>query len=57
MASHAFWSGRLPRPVIAIANLDNGDPETLLFSITRFFKFLPEEQQQVFLQSLSERTA
>ena len=26
------------------ANLDNGDTETLLFSMTRFFKFLPEEQ-------------
>jgi hypothetical protein len=26
------------------ANLDNGDPETLLFSRTRFFKFLAEKQ-------------
>jgi hypothetical protein len=26
---------------LAGANLDNGDPETLLFSMTRFFKFLP----------------
>jgi hypothetical protein len=25
------------------ANHDNGEPETLLFSIPRFFKFLPEE--------------
>jgi hypothetical protein len=25
---------------LAGANLDNGDPETLLFSMTRFFKFL-----------------
>ena len=31
---------------LAGANLDNGDPETLLFSMTRFFKFLPGEQQQ-----------
>jgi len=29
------------------ANLDNGDPETLLFSATRFFRFLPEAQKQV----------
>jgi hypothetical protein len=26
------------------ANLDNGDPETLRFSMTRFFKFLAEKQ-------------
>ena len=32
---------------LAGANLDNGDPEMLLFSMTRFFKFLPEEQRQV----------
>ncbi|MGA7322087.1 MAG: hypothetical protein WBW98_16385, partial [Candidatus Sulfotelmatobacter sp.] len=32
---------------LAGANLDNGDPETLLFSITRFFKFLPGEQRKV----------
>ena len=35
---------------LAGANLDNGDPQTLLFSMTRFFKFLPEEQQQEFLE-------
>src|ERR1035438_2810241 len=34
---------------LAGANLDNGDPETLLFSMTRFFRFLPEEQRQTFL--------
>ena len=42
---------------LAGANFDNGDPETLLFSITRFFKFLPEEQRQAFLGSLSEMAA
>jgi len=42
---------------LAGANLDNGDPETLLFSMTRFFKFLPEEQRQVFLGGLSERAS
>ncbi len=30
---------------LAGANLDKGDPEKLLFSLTRFFKFLTEEQQ------------
>ena len=39
---------------LAGANMDNGDPETLLFSMTRFFKFLPGEQRQAFLGGLSE---
>jgi hypothetical protein len=39
---------------LAGANLDNGDPDTLLFSMTRFFKFLPGEQRQAFLGGLNE---
>jgi len=39
---------------LAGANLDSGDPETLLFSATRFFRFLPEAQKQVFLKNLGE---
>jgi len=42
---------------LAGANLDNGDPETLLFSATRFFRFLPEAQKQVFLKTLSDKAA
>jgi hypothetical protein len=42
---------------LAGANLDNGNPETLLFSMTRFFKFLPGEQRRAFLESLSEKIA
>ena len=42
---------------LAGANLDNGDPETLLFSMTRFFKFLPEEQRHAFLTGLSEKAS
>jgi hypothetical protein len=42
---------------LAGANLDNGDPETLLFSMTRFFKFLPGEQKQAFLAGLSEEAS
>jgi hypothetical protein len=38
---------------LAGANLDNGDPETLLFSMTRFFRFLSAEQKQVFRHTLS----
>ncbi len=42
---------------LAGANLDNGDPETLLFSMTRFFRLLPGEQRQAFLGSLSEKAS
>jgi hypothetical protein len=42
---------------LAGANLDKGDPETLLFSMTRFFKFLPGEQRQAFLEGLIERAS
>jgi hypothetical protein len=42
---------------LAGANLDNGDPETLLFSMTRFFRFLSEQQKLTFLQSLSEKAS
>jgi hypothetical protein len=38
---------------LAGANLDNGDPEILLFSMTRFFRFLSAEQKQAFRQTLS----
>jgi hypothetical protein len=37
---------------LAGADLDTGDPETLLFSMNRFFKFLPAERQQEFLEVL-----
>ena len=42
---------------LAGANLDKGDPETLLFSMTRFFRFLPGEQRQAFLEGLSEKAS
>jgi hypothetical protein len=42
---------------LAGANLDNGNPETLLFSTTRFFKFLPADQREAFLGSLSEKAS
>ena len=37
---------------LAGANLDNGDPETQLFSMKRFFGLLPEAQKQAFLESI-----
>jgi hypothetical protein len=42
---------------LAGANLDNGDPATLLFSMTRFSKFLPEEQTQAFLGALGKKAS
>jgi hypothetical protein len=42
---------------LAGANLDHGDPEMLLFSMTRFFKFLAEEQRRTFLGNLSDKTS
>ena len=39
---------------LAGARLDHGDPETLLFSMTKFFRFLPEQQKQAFLDTLTE---
>jgi hypothetical protein len=42
---------------LAGANLDNRNPETLLFSMTRFFRLLPEEQKQAFLENLTEKAS
>src|SRR5205807_8010778 len=42
---------------LAGANLGDQNPETLLYSMTRLFKFLPGEQQQVFLENLRENAS
>jgi hypothetical protein len=42
---------------LAGANLDNGDPDTLLFSMNRFFRLLPEAQKQIFVKQLAEGVA
>jgi len=42
---------------LAGAHLDNGDPEILLNSISRSYKFLPGEQQQAFLENLREKAS
>jgi hypothetical protein len=39
---------------LAGANLDNGDPEVLLHSVVRVFKFLPRSQRQAFLEQASD---
>jgi hypothetical protein len=40
---------------LAGAHLENGNPEILLNSISRYYKFLPGEQQQAFLEDLRHR--
>src|SRR5579859_4542076 len=42
---------------LAGANLDNQNPDTLLFSMTRFFRFLPVEQRREFLKGLREQAS
>ncbi|PYV77557.1 MAG: hypothetical protein DMG96_10765 [Acidobacteria bacterium] len=42
---------------LAGANLDNGNPDILLYSISRFFKFLPGEQRQAFVAQVSEKAS
>ena len=38
---------------LAGANLDNGNPDLLLYSLKRFYKFLPGEQRRAFVSELS----
>ena len=42
---------------LAGANLDGGDPNTLLHSMSRFFQFLPGEQRNAFAQQVVEQVA
>ena len=42
---------------LAGVNLDNGNPEVLLQSISRFFKFLPQPQKQAFLDQAAEKAS
>jgi hypothetical protein len=42
---------------LAGANLDSGQPEVLLHSLSRFFQFLPGEQRHAFVQHLVNRDA
>jgi hypothetical protein len=53
--SRAYCLEMICADFLAGANLDNGNPEMLLYSMTRFFRFLPGEQQQAFLGGLSEK--
>ena len=42
---------------LAGANLDHGDPEMLLNSISRYCKFLPSEHQRAFLAQAHQKAS
>jgi hypothetical protein len=42
---------------LAGANLENGNPELLLQSVTRVFRFLPRPQRQVFLEQANRKAS
>ena len=42
---------------LAGAHMDNGDPEILLNSISRYYRCLPEEQRKEFLLAVNGRAA
>ncbi len=42
---------------LAGANLDNGNPDILLNSISQFFKFLPDAQRQTFLEHANQKAS
>ncbi len=42
---------------LAGANLENGDPDVLLQSALRFFKFLPGEEKRTFLHHVNEKAS
>lgn len=42
---------------LAGASLDGGEPDVLLFSMARFFQFLPGEQRQAFIKQITEKAS
>ena len=42
---------------LAGASIDGGNPEILLQSISRYYKFLPGPQQQAFLSEVAGQTS
>ena len=39
------------------ANLDSGQPNSLLYSISRFFTFLPGEKWRAFVEQITEKAS
>jgi hypothetical protein len=42
---------------LAGANLEDGNPDVLLHSLSRFVKFLPGQQRAAFLENLTEKAS
>jgi len=45
-------SAGLPVEFVEVSLLDNEDPEILLNSLSRYYRFLPEPQKEAFLADL-----
>ena len=43
--------------LLAGTNLENEDPTVLLYSMSRFFKFLPGDQRQAFLHEVTGKAS
>jgi hypothetical protein len=41
---------------LAGANLDSGQPDVLLHSLSHFYRFLPGEQKQAFVEMINGNT-
>jgi hypothetical protein len=55
--SRAYCLEMICADFLAGASLDSQNAETLLFSMTRFFRFLSENQKQFFLENLSGKVS
>jgi hypothetical protein len=53
--SRGYWLEMTCADFLAGANLENENPEVLLQSAFRFFKFLPGEERQTFLHHVNEK--
>jgi hypothetical protein len=52
--SRGYCLERICADFLAGANLNDGDPDVLLHALSRSFHFLPPNQRQVFLQTISD---
>ena len=55
--SRGYCLGMIGADFLAGAHLDNGNPDILLNSISRYYKFLPGEQREAFLENLREKAS
>lgn len=55
--SRRFCLKMIRADILAGANLDKGNSETLLFPMTRFFRLMPSSQKRVFLDNVCEKAS